>query len=163
MAIWELHLLRLQNGSLWKLRDIDLDYGRSPNFDACGSSISSTFLINDNEEIQSPKKDDNPDNIVEVPEGLEFQRQKDVAEKGEQQKLHGKIGIEKKRKEEEFLELPNFSLELSREQISEDIYGMTGKTPSRTLKKREKNVQKQIELIFPGGSLKAITVGKYKV
>ncbi|XP_073026762.1 uncharacterized protein [Primulina eburnea] len=139
MAIWELHLLRLRNGSLWKLRDIDLDYGRSPNFDACafdsidktskmslpGSSILNTFLINDNEEIQSPKKDDKDVNIVEVPEGLKFQRQKDVAEKGEQQKLHGKIGIEKKRKEEEFLELPNLSLELSREEISEDIYGMT--------------------------------------
>ncbi|XP_073026766.1 uncharacterized protein [Primulina eburnea] len=68
MAIWELHLLRLRNGSLWKLRDIDLDYGRSPNFDACGSSILNTFLINDNEEIQSPKKDDKDVNIVEVPE-----------------------------------------------------------------------------------------------
>ncbi|XP_075476296.1 uncharacterized protein LOC142517753 isoform X3 [Primulina tabacum] len=74
-----------------------------------------------------------------------FQRQKDVAEKGEQQKLHGKIGKEKKRKEGEFPELPNFSLELRQEEISEDIYGMTGKTPSRTLRKREKNVQKQIE------------------
>ncbi|XP_073026763.1 uncharacterized protein [Primulina eburnea] len=85
MAIWELHLLRLRNGSLWKLRDIDLDYGRSPNFDACafdsidktskmslpGSSILNTFLINDNEEIQSPKKDDKDVNIVEVPEETE--------------------------------------------------------------------------------------------
>ncbi|XP_073028189.1 uncharacterized protein [Primulina eburnea] len=92
-----------------------------------------------------------------------LKRQKDVAEKGEQQKLHGKIGKEKKRKEEEFPELPNFSLELRQEEISEDIYGMTGKTPSRTLRKREKNVQKQIELIFPGEGLKGITVGKYKV
>ncbi|XP_075476295.1 uncharacterized protein LOC142517753 isoform X2 [Primulina tabacum] len=110
-----------------------------------GSSISSPLLINDNEEIQSPKKDDNHVDIVEVPEAMGFQRQKDVAEKGEQQKLHGKIGKEKKRKEGEFPELPNFSLELRQEEISEDIYGMTGKTPSRTLRKREKNVQKQIE------------------
>ncbi|XP_073125881.1 uncharacterized protein [Henckelia pumila] len=37
--IHELHLLWLQSGNLWKLRDIDLDYGRSPKFEAHGNNV----------------------------------------------------------------------------------------------------------------------------
>ncbi|KZV49051.1 hypothetical protein F511_11002 [Dorcoceras hygrometricum] len=111
-----------------------------------GSCRSSPLLMNDNEEIQSPKKEDNPVNIVDIPEGgTEFQRSKDVVGTCKQQKLHGKT-CKKKKSKEEFPELPNLSVELRQEEISEDIYGITGKTPSRMLRKREKNVQKQIEV-----------------
>ncbi|GFP80936.1 hypothetical protein PHJA_000236900 [Phtheirospermum japonicum] len=59
--------------------------------------------------------------------------------------------------------LPSFSLELNADEIAEDLFAVTGKLPSRRTKKRDKNVQKQIDLIYPGGYLETITVDRYKV
>ncbi|XP_028772908.1 uncharacterized protein LOC114730060 isoform X1 [Neltuma alba] len=43
-----------------------------------------------------------------------------------------------------------FWIALSREEIEEDIFIMTGSRPSRRPKKRPKNVQKQLDSVFPG-------------
>ncbi|KAL3814989.1 hypothetical protein ACJIZ3_016257 [Penstemon smallii] len=60
-------------------------------------------------------------------------------------------------------QLPNFTLALKLEEISEDIFAMTGNLPSKKMRTRSKNVQRNIDLIYPGGSLEVITVHKYKV
>ncbi|KAI3444768.1 hypothetical protein Pfo_001433 [Paulownia fortunei] len=86
---------------------------------------------------------------------------KAVREKDKQPKS-GK-GKKEKQEEEDLPKLPNFSLELKLEEISEDLFAVMGKMPSRKMNKRKKNVQKQIDLIFPGGNLEAITVDRYKV
>lgn len=47
-------------------------------------------------------------------------------------------------------EKKRFWIALSRDEIEEDIYSLTGSKPSRRPKKRPKNVQKQIDNVFPG-------------
>ncbi|GLT51582.1 hypothetical protein SLA2020_249830 [Shorea laevis] len=56
-----------------------------------------------------------------------------------------------------------FSISLSREEIEEDIFAMTGSRPSRRPKKRAKNVQKQLDCVFPGLWLPSITCDSYRV
>ncbi|XVE74086.1 hypothetical protein DITRI_Ditri11bG0171000 [Diplodiscus trichospermus] len=56
-----------------------------------------------------------------------------------------------------------FSISLSREEIDEDIFAMTGSKASRRPKKRAKNVQKQLDCLFPGLWLASITPDCYKV
>ncbi|GLU00388.1 hypothetical protein SLE2022_177650 [Rubroshorea leprosula] len=58
---------------------------------------------------------------------------------------------------------PKFSISLTREEIDDDIFAMTGSRPSRRPKKRAKNVQKQLDCIFPGLWLPSITPDSYKV
>ncbi|XP_015056290.1 serine/arginine repetitive matrix protein 1 [Solanum pennellii] len=58
---------------------------------------------------------------------------------------------------------PRFSIALSREEIDEDIYAMTGSKATRKPKKRVKNVQKQLDTLFPGLWLTSITPDLYKV
>uniref|UniRef100_A0A5B6Z1H5 Uncharacterized protein n=1 Tax=Davidia involucrata TaxID=16924 RepID=A0A5B6Z1H5_DAVIN len=56
-----------------------------------------------------------------------------------------------------------FSISLSREEIEEDIFVMTGSKPARRPKKRAKAIQKQLDYAFPGLWLASITPDSYKV
>ncbi|XP_010907003.2 uncharacterized protein [Elaeis guineensis] len=60
-------------------------------------------------------------------------------------------------------ERPKFSVALTREEIEEDVYAMTGSRPRRRPKKRPRIVQKQLDSLFPGLWLAEITVDSYKV
>lgn len=55
-----------------------------------------------------------------------------------------------------------FWIALSRDEIEEDIYSMTGFKPSRKTKKRARAVQKQIDNLFPGQWLVGISPESYK-
>uniref|UniRef100_A0A5B7AJL7 Uncharacterized protein n=1 Tax=Davidia involucrata TaxID=16924 RepID=A0A5B7AJL7_DAVIN len=56
-----------------------------------------------------------------------------------------------------------FWISLSREEIEEDVYAMTGSKPARRPKKRPKNVQKQLDNVFPGLYLAGVTADYYRV
>jgi hypothetical protein len=56
-----------------------------------------------------------------------------------------------------------FSISLSREEIEEDIFALTGSKPSRRPKKRARAIQKQLDNVFPGLWLGVITEDSYKV
>ncbi|KAJ0914200.1 hypothetical protein HanPSC8_Chr06g0235901 [Helianthus annuus] len=56
-----------------------------------------------------------------------------------------------------------FSISLSRDEIEEDIFSLTGLKPSRRPKKRPRTVQKQLDTLFPGLWLGSITADSYKV
>ncbi|XWS62024.1 hypothetical protein CRYUN_Cryun07bG0175200 [Craigia yunnanensis] len=56
-----------------------------------------------------------------------------------------------------------FWIALSREEIEEDIFVMTGSRPSRRPKKRPKNIQKQLDNVFPGLWLVGTTADAYRV
>ncbi|GFZ01972.1 hypothetical protein Acr_15g0005810 [Actinidia rufa] len=56
-----------------------------------------------------------------------------------------------------------FWIALSREEIEEDVYAMTGSKPARRPKKRPKNIQKQLDNVFPGLYLAGITADCYRV
>ncbi|KAG6747838.1 hypothetical protein POTOM_047729 [Populus tomentosa] len=56
-----------------------------------------------------------------------------------------------------------FSIPLTKVEIEEDIYSLTGSKPARRPKKRAKHVQKQLDCLFPGMWLDSITPDCYKV
>ncbi|KAK6262868.1 hypothetical protein QUC31_008684 [Theobroma cacao] len=56
-----------------------------------------------------------------------------------------------------------FWIALSREEIEEDIFVMTGSRPARRPKKRPKNIQKQLDAVFPGLWLVGTTADAYRV
>ncbi|KAG0480668.1 hypothetical protein HPP92_011206 [Vanilla planifolia] len=56
-----------------------------------------------------------------------------------------------------------FSISLSREEIEEDIFALTGSRPRRRPKKRARIVQRQLDAIFPGQWLSDITPESYSV
>ncbi|KAK2977836.1 hypothetical protein RJ640_014582 [Escallonia rubra] len=58
---------------------------------------------------------------------------------------------------------PKFSISLTRQEIEEDIFSLTGSKPSRRPKKRSKAVQKQLDNLFPGVWLEPATHDLYKV
>lgn len=60
-------------------------------------------------------------------------------------------------------EKQKFSVSLTREEIDEDMFAMTGSKASRRPKKRAKNVQRQLDYVFPGLWLSSITPDSYKV
>ncbi|KAJ6335103.1 hypothetical protein OIU76_007579 [Salix suchowensis] len=66
-------------------------------------------------------------------------------------------------KEKEKEKKLRFSIPLTREEIEEDIYSLTGSKPARRSKKRAKHVQKQLDCLFPGMWLASITPECYKV
>ncbi|KAK9911068.1 hypothetical protein M0R45_034992 [Rubus argutus] len=72
----------------------------------------------------------------------------------------GTKGGQKKKKKEKRMEI---SLTLTKEEIEEDIYIMTGQKPSRRPKRRPKNVQKQLDNLSPGMFLDEVSVGSYRV
>ncbi|XP_054825116.1 uncharacterized protein LOC129322770 [Prosopis cineraria] len=55
-----------------------------------------------------------------------------------------------------------FWIALSKEEIEEDIFVMTGSRPARRPKKRHKNVQKQLDFVFPGLWLVGLSADAYK-
>ncbi|KAI3449065.1 hypothetical protein Pfo_005730 [Paulownia fortunei] len=57
----------------------------------------------------------------------------------------------------------SISVALSKEEIEEDIFALTGSKPARRPKKRAKNIQKQVDSVFPGLWLVSITADSYKV
>ncbi|KAK9266142.1 hypothetical protein L1049_019143 [Liquidambar formosana] len=57
----------------------------------------------------------------------------------------------------------SITISLSRREIEEDIFAMTGSKPARRPKKRAKNVQKQLDCAFPGLWLAEITPDSYRV
>ncbi|ESQ44036.1 hypothetical protein EUTSA_v10006081mg [Eutrema salsugineum] len=58
---------------------------------------------------------------------------------------------------------PRLSIALSKLEIDEDIYALTGSKPSRRPKKRAKNVQKQLDVLFPGLWMGNVSPDAYKV
>ncbi|CAL9767189.1 unnamed protein product [Musa acuminata subsp. burmannicoides] len=58
---------------------------------------------------------------------------------------------------------PRFSISLSREEIEEDIYAVTGCRARRRPRKRPRVVQKQLDCLFPGAWLSEVTVDLYRV
>ncbi|XP_008797797.1 uncharacterized protein LOC103712882 [Phoenix dactylifera] len=58
---------------------------------------------------------------------------------------------------------PKFSITLTREEIEEDIYAVTGSRARRRPKKRPRVVQKQLDALFPGSWLSEITADTYRV
>ncbi|GJU31356.1 zinc finger, CCHC-type containing protein [Tanacetum coccineum] len=60
-------------------------------------------------------------------------------------------------------ERPRFSLTLSRKEIEDDFFAMTGKKPPRRPKKRSRAVQAQINGLFPGSMLSEPHEDRYKV
>nr|XP_043621170.1 uncharacterized protein LOC122592906 isoform X2 [Erigeron canadensis] len=56
-----------------------------------------------------------------------------------------------------------FSITLSRDEIEEDIYSLTGSKPARRPKKRPRTLQRQLDTLFPGLWLGSITADTYKV
>ncbi|KAG8653716.1 uncharacterized protein LOC110616348 [Manihot esculenta] len=68
---------------------------------------------------------------------------------------------EKKEKEKD--KKLRFSIPLTKEEIEEDVYALTGSKPARRPRKRSKHVQKQLDCLFPGLWLASITPDAYKV
>ncbi|MED6118788.1 hypothetical protein PIB30_005925 [Stylosanthes scabra] len=56
-----------------------------------------------------------------------------------------------------------FWIALSRDEIEEDIFIMTGSRPARRPRKRPKNVQKQMDSVFPGLWLVGVSAEAYRV
>ncbi|KAJ9147678.1 hypothetical protein P3X46_029811 [Hevea brasiliensis] len=68
----------------------------------------------------------------------------------------GGVCLEKKEKRK-------FWIALSREEIEEDIFALTGSRPARRPRKRPKNVQKLLDNVFPGLWLVGTTADSYRV
>ncbi|XP_068327806.1 uncharacterized protein [Pyrus communis] len=68
-------------------------------------------------------------------------------------------GPEKNKEEER----PKFSLTLNKKEIEEDFMKMLGHRPPRRPKRRPRNVQKQLEGLFPGTWLTEVSAETYKV
>ncbi|CAA7029553.1 unnamed protein product [Microthlaspi erraticum] len=79
--------------------------------------------------------------------------------------IRARIGVDAKmatmteRKEKK----PRLTISLSKMEIDEDIYSLTGSKPSRRPKKRAKNVQKQLDVLFPGLWMGNVSSDAYKV
>ncbi|GAB2300825.1 hypothetical protein Dimus_034859 [Dionaea muscipula] len=56
-----------------------------------------------------------------------------------------------------------FWISLSREEIEEDIYALTGSKPARRPKKRARNAQKHLDCVFPGMWLAGVSPECYRV
>lgn len=56
-----------------------------------------------------------------------------------------------------------FTLSLMKKEIEEDFITMTGQKPHRRPKKRPRNVQKQMDTLFPGMWLSEVNADSYKV
>ncbi|KAL8062399.1 hypothetical protein ABFX02_02G144600 [Erythranthe guttata] len=53
-------------------------------------------------------------------------------------------------KKKEIHKKPTLTIALTKREIEEDIYALTGAKPARRPRKRPKNVQKQLDMVFPG-------------
>uniref|UniRef100_A0A1J3I8D9 DUF1639 family protein n=1 Tax=Noccaea caerulescens TaxID=107243 RepID=A0A1J3I8D9_NOCCA len=73
--------------------------------------------------------------------------------------VDAKIATMTERKEKK----PRLTISLSKMEIDEDIYSLTGLKPSRRPKKRANNVQKQLDVLFPGLWMGNVSSDAYKV
>ncbi|URE25172.1 hypothetical protein MUK42_30142 [Musa troglodytarum] len=71
--------------------------------------------------------------------------------------------VRRRSEDAERLERPKISISLTREEIEEDIYAMTGCRAPRRPRKRAKVIQKQLDPLFPGSWLSEITADSYRV
>ncbi|KAB2000577.1 hypothetical protein ES319_D12G241900v1 [Gossypium barbadense] len=56
-----------------------------------------------------------------------------------------------------------FRIALSKDEIEEDIFALTGARPARRPKKRPKNIEKQLDNVFPGLWLVGLTPEAYRI
>lgn len=54
-------------------------------------------------------------------------------------------------------------ISLSKDEIEEDVYSLTGSRPSRRPKKRPRTLQKQLDNVFPGLYLVGLSIDSYRV
>ncbi|KAK6119308.1 hypothetical protein DH2020_046950 [Rehmannia glutinosa] len=80
-----------------------------------------------------------------------------------EQKCSSGSGEKKEKNEKKEKRKMSISIALSKEEIEEDIFALTGSKPARRPKKRSKNIQKQVDFAFPGLWLVSITPDSYKV
>ncbi|KAF2322584.1 hypothetical protein GH714_019185 [Hevea brasiliensis] len=86
------------------------------------------------------------------------------SESGKSPRLRGEKKEREDEKEKETAQMrTKFALALSRKEIDEDFKEMIGHRPARRPKKRPRNVQKQLDMLFPGLWLTEVTVDTYKV
>ncbi|XP_031248185.1 uncharacterized protein LOC116105962 [Pistacia vera] len=73
------------------------------------------------------------------------------------------VGAKSPRLKEVKKERVKFAVNLTRKEIEEDFMELVGHRPPRRPKKRPRNVQKQLDNLFPGLWLTEVTVDSYKV
>ncbi|TYG91229.1 hypothetical protein ES288_A12G245500v1 [Gossypium darwinii] len=56
-----------------------------------------------------------------------------------------------------------FRIAISKDEIEEDIFALTGARPARRPKKRPKNIEKQLDNVFPGLWLVGLTPEAYRI
>ncbi|XP_051134007.1 uncharacterized protein LOC127253440 [Andrographis paniculata] len=71
------------------------------------------------------------------------------------QRLRGSSGAERRAKR-------RLWISLSREEIEEDVYALTGGKPARRPRKWPRNVQKQLDSVFPGLYLVGVAADSYR-
>ncbi|KAL6979766.1 hypothetical protein U1Q18_021421 [Sarracenia purpurea var. burkii] len=96
------------------------------------------------------------DTVPTVPEILEVQQTENVPKSMRLRGFAEGHGLEKKEKRK-------FWIALSREEIEEDVFAITGSRPARRPKKRPKSIQKQLDNIFPGLYLAGVSADSYRV
>ncbi|TXG62569.1 hypothetical protein EZV62_009563 [Acer yangbiense] len=73
------------------------------------------------------------------------------------------LGFDAEKKTMEKRKRSSFLIALTKEEIEADILAITGSKPMARPKKRPKNVQRQLDNLFPGLCLKSITPNSCKV
>ncbi|KZV16368.1 hypothetical protein F511_12258 [Dorcoceras hygrometricum] len=84
---------------------------------------------------------------------VNLQRVRGLVDGGQQ----GGLGMERKEKKMKLW------ISLSREEIEEDVYALTGSRPARRPRKWPKNVQKQLDNLFPGLYLVGLAADSYRI
>ncbi|KAL3497541.1 hypothetical protein ACH5RR_040273 [Cinchona calisaya] len=76
----------------------------------------------------------------------------------------GQVGYGTERQQRKVVEEKKKRLwiSLSKEEIEEDVYSLTGSRPSRRPKKRPRNIQKQLDNVFPGLYLVGMTADSFR-
>ncbi|KAI4338455.1 hypothetical protein MLD38_023513 [Melastoma candidum] len=82
---------------------------------------------------------------------------------GNRSRRNGDGGEHKKEEKEEGKKRRRLWIALTKEEIEEDVFIMTGCRPSRRPKKRNKTEQKQLDSVFPGLWLVGMTADAYRV
>ncbi|XP_074564161.1 uncharacterized protein LOC141820693 [Curcuma longa] len=74
-----------------------------------------------------------------------------------------KRAVRLRSEEQERAKRPKFSISLTKEEIDEDLYSITGSRARRRPRRRPRTVQKLLDSLFPGSCLSEITADSYKV
>ncbi|KAK6119307.1 hypothetical protein DH2020_046949 [Rehmannia glutinosa] len=103
-------------------------------------------------------------NFSKMPEKNKSQSPlKNSNKSGEKRNCSSGGGEKKEKSEKKEKRKLSISIPLSKGEIQEDIFSLTGLKPARRPKKRAKNIQKQVDSVFPGLCLVSITPDSYKV